>query len=643
MIFKYWAVIILLLQTFFHLFTSQPNFCDLSSFKFSRNAGRGQGILHSKVVGGCDVVEMWSTSNDGLAASYHSPRMDITAARKYIASFSFKTQNLHPIAGVKGAYLTASVYLHFFDGNGDSGAWNPQFGKLAPANSTEYINVETEFITPTTAKTVELHLAFAAHTTAYDPNRMIGGRATGRAWLGNLTFINGGPSPPKPPTIMLPDTNIQDAIGLAFSCLSNSKQSGNFTVGAGYTISGNISPDLTFGLYGVRRTGYPTYIAQMQKQWDWHAPSMKTGHYDAGRVMGQINWPLGIDNIFSFIGDQKYLKDRLPLVDASFSYINAHTGSDNLVTLIPVGHGHNGGGADWVDWYKTRLDGKTFQYHMWYRRSLLRFANLHDEFAASFGNATLATIYRNRADNLLVSLRTMFWERDHWRTNIDYPDEGEWMDDTVWSVWHNITNFSQANILWKHIDNNSAFFEGVPIRWGDFPTAHSKCSWFGRLGAGDILARFVTAQNDKAYSLLQRISSVFNKDHDIYEGYDMNGCGLHKCGCTTSGYGDYLEHCGGFIWTIIEGVFGINFDSTINYTATIAPRFPLSWANANASVYIRGTNVQVLWERYSNADATLTISQTGGTNQQLKLRAGCNGIGDKFFVLLSNKPFILQC
>ena len=42
-----------------------------------------------------------------------------------------------------------------------------------------------------------------------------------------------------------------------------------------------------------------------------------------------------------------------------------------------------GGGADWVDWYTTRLDGRSFQFHMWYYHALLRFASLHDEFAAS--------------------------------------------------------------------------------------------------------------------------------------------------------------------------------------------------------------------------------------------------------------------
>jgi hypothetical protein len=33
------------------------------------------------------------------------------------------------------------------------------------------------------------------------------------------------------------------------------------------------------------------------------------------RVMGQVNWPLGVDNIFSFTGDEYYLATQLRTVD----------------------------------------------------------------------------------------------------------------------------------------------------------------------------------------------------------------------------------------------------------------------------------------------------------------------------------------
>ena len=88
----------------------------------------------------------------------------------------------------------------------------------------------------------------------------------------------------------------------------------------------------------------------MAHQWEWHSPNATSGQYTVGRVMGQLNWPLGVDQIFSFTGNLSYLKEKLPYMDASIAFINAHRDGHGLVTLIPLGHGHVGGGADWVDW-----------------------------------------------------------------------------------------------------------------------------------------------------------------------------------------------------------------------------------------------------------------------------------------------------
>jgi len=90
-------------------------------------------------------------------------------------------------------------------------------------------------------------------------------------------------------------------------------------------------------------------------------PRESRGSYPPGgqRVMGQINWPLGVEQIFSFTGDVDYLRENLPTIDKSLAFVNEHRDSMGLVALIPVGRGHEGGGADWVDWYKSRLDGRT--------------------------------------------------------------------------------------------------------------------------------------------------------------------------------------------------------------------------------------------------------------------------------------------
>ena len=42
--------------------------------------------------------------------------------------------------------------------------------------------------------------------------------------------------------------------------MHNSQISGNFTVGSDYVISGNLSPDLAFGLLGTRRLAHAGYM-----------------------------------------------------------------------------------------------------------------------------------------------------------------------------------------------------------------------------------------------------------------------------------------------------------------------------------------------------------------------------------------------
>lgn len=53
----------------------------------------------------------------------------------------------------------------------------------------------------------------------------------------------------------------------------------------------------------------------------------------------QVNWPLGVDNIFSFTGDVAYLEANLPLVDKSFEFVQQHADELGLSTLVPVGKG----------------------------------------------------------------------------------------------------------------------------------------------------------------------------------------------------------------------------------------------------------------------------------------------------------------
>lgn len=621
--------------------------CNLSSYTFAAHDGRGTGqLLKAAGSQGCDVVNMRAADTNGMAASFMSPALQVLPGMRYNVTFSFKADHLVPIPGGPAsgaASLTGSIYLHFFDVNQDPGAWNPQFGKLAPSDTMgRWQQGSTSFVVPTTARTVRVHVAFGAHTFTYSPNRMLGGRATGQVMIGDIRFVVDGPVTPLPSTIRVPEPTLQKALDQAFKCLHNSKQSGNFTVGAGYTISGNISPDLTFGLHGIRRTGHPSYVEQMSRQWQWHEPDPATGKYTAGRVMGQINWPLGVDQIFSFTGDLEYMSHQLPTMDASLAYVERHTDKLGLATLVPLGQGHMGGGTDWVDWFpKGRLDGRSFNFHQWWIRTLRRVAELHDEF--SFGNKTLAKHYNEKADALHATLQSTFWlHAGWWRTNADYPDNGQWLDDTVWSVYHGVATANQTALLYDRINSNLTFFEGVPLRWSEFENAHWACSWFGRLGAGDIMARYKTGDAAGAFDRLQRIAGIIASQEDIYEGYDMTGCGLKRCGCTTSGFGDYLEHCGGLIWSVTEGMFGVNFDSNASAgtVATISPHFPHTWTSAAMSTRIRGIDVDIEW---SAPEMTIAAGSAHADFKSVRVGVICGGGTSRAINVASNTRQTVVC
>ena len=80
--------------------------------------------------------------------------------------------------------------------------------------------------------------------------------------------------------------------------------------------------------------------------------------------------------------------------------------------------------------------------------------------------------------------------------------EGEWLDDTMWSLYLGIADETQRRALWASVEANPEAIETFPTAWARldptkriaFPPkssggAHFGCSWFGRLGAADILAR----------------------------------------------------------------------------------------------------------------------------------------------------------
>eukprot|EP01043_Picozoa_sp_COSAG02_P019175 COSAG02_NODE_916_length_15971_cov_12.781061_9_plen_142_part_00 len=102
------------------------------------------------------------------------------------------------------------------------------------------------------------------------------------------------------------------------------------------------------------------------------------------------------------------------------------------------------------------------------------------------------------------------------------------------------------------------------------------------------MSRFAANQSAHARKLLNRISEVFVDSENIYESYDMAG------GLGGDPGSNYLEHCGGFSWALTEGLFGIDFNSDSQASATIndpLSRMDPTWGAAVAKFVLRGTDV----------------------------------------------------
>lgn len=116
--------------------------------------------------------------------------------------------------------------------------------------------------------------------------------------------------------MVVPDATIQKAVQMVTNCFSDSSLTGNFTVGSDYVISGNLSPDLGMGMFGVRRMGSKAEMELFARQWRFESVGGDpvTGEIKQ-RVMAQSWWPLGVDNIFSYTGNTTWLAEQMPLVD----------------------------------------------------------------------------------------------------------------------------------------------------------------------------------------------------------------------------------------------------------------------------------------------------------------------------------------
>jgi hypothetical protein len=308
-------------------------------------------------------------STKGMAATFFTQSFPIEGNVVYNVSWQVQTSDLVATT----AALSGGIYVQFFDsdhppsGTGESSygdGWFPGYGAHELENTGGWVSRAMLFSPPSTAKYAMVHLAFGAHTTSYTPDRIHGGSAHGKVQMRNVKVVKTSATNTAPPVqVRVPaeEKNLTDAIAMVNNCFHDSSLTGNFTVGSDYIISGNLSPDLGMGLFGARRMGSKAQMDLYTTQWKFETVNgdPKTGEIHQ-RVMAQSWWPLGVDNIFSYSGNESYLAEQLPIVDMSLEWTASRYDTDGLFLChAEPAHGSEGSdcggpGMDWVDWSVSR-------------------------------------------------------------------------------------------------------------------------------------------------------------------------------------------------------------------------------------------------------------------------------------------------
>ena len=123
---------------------------------FQKFLGAGSATVQG---GGKEAVLFFESSGqEGMAASFRSSLIVVEPSREYIISYEIRTHDLEAIT----ARLAGGVYVHFQDANNRFGAFAPTGESVAPRN-TEWKTRTVTVTVPTTARTMELHLAYAAY------------------------------------------------------------------------------------------------------------------------------------------------------------------------------------------------------------------------------------------------------------------------------------------------------------------------------------------------------------------------------------------------------------------------------------------------------------------------------------------------
>ncbi len=422
--------------------------------------------------------------------------------------------------------------------------------------------------------------------------------------------------------IILPEKRIEKVLTIAEKTFDHNNDGQTFYVGGGFKTGTNIVPDCTLGMMGVVRTNRPDLVEVLKKQLAT-IDSLEGRNYDFAinqRPMSNILYPFWIYHIYQFSGDMNFLEEhKLPL-ERTAEYVAAHEDQNGFVSFYRQGFPWRfGQGEDWVDWYGPRMYGKTMNNQAWYYQML----RITSYIEGMLGDSVRATSFVKKAEVLKAQINQYYWVGDHYLDNI-YQDgtvEDDWgVDSQVWPIVFGVADSHQAGCLLDKLDKKGVD-AGLPAIWiahphssdispGGFegsPTGynHTNQIWFGRVGAGDILARYRMEQYEKAYELVSKITDRVVADGTFYEGYNPDGTTWAK-----DLPGNYLEHAGGYFFSIFQGMFGIKFPISGDDLLTITPRFPVDWERAECTFTYRGSEVAYKFEKVAD-QIKLTLDTKG--------------------------------
>jgi hypothetical protein len=371
----------------------------------------------------------------------------------------------------------------------------------------------------------------------------------------------------------------------------------------GFPVAICMSPDLTFGMLGSRFIENRDYLDTFIGHMNFLPRNMRrNGKFfinedmlaGAGRVFSQVVYLIWVWELYLSTGEKSILKSHHEPLKRCLSYIESRTDSKGIVTQVDPDDWQYSEGADWVDWCPERMEGSTCVYHTWYAHALRGCTRIFE----LLGDMPAKELCEERMNRQQQVLTKHFWNGNEYWDNLNFQGEKVgrfWCDSQIWPIAFGFASEEQASKIFGRIDAEPDVFEGMPLRWcapikpGDEDARYLRggkyadtkrpelrqYTWFGRLGSGDILARYFTGQHEHAFNLMNKYAKVVSDAGTLTECLDMEG----RAQKGTSGQGNYLEHAGGLLMCAAKGLFGV--DDTFDGTITWNPRIPASIKEAS--------------------------------------------------------------